>query len=180
MLLCEEVCSSAFSCMGMDRIFKYIVYSVHFLFCTWLRMTAQCIVLQRSAQVVLLAADAVWLLQCVCLASVLMNKGDISTREFRSCEVKKKSATLLVPFQAVCWDVSFVSVRPVDASGLTTAYPVRSTSPCVSPERERNVCNVHIRGATPDKCLYFFAGQELYMVTVFWTRVFTLGCTFYT
>lgn len=52
-----------------------------------------------------------------------MNKGDISTRESSAVVKLKKSATLLVPFQAVCWYVSFVSVRPVDASGLTPLTP---------------------------------------------------------
>lgn len=116
-------------------------------FCTWLRMTAQCVVLQRSAQAVCLAADAVWWLQCVCLASVLMNKGDVPTWEFCSCEVgEKKSATLLVPFQAVCWDMSFVSVRPIDASGLTPLTLCKALVLAFPPRGKKNVCNVHIRG----------------------------------
>lgn len=68
-------------------------------------------------------------------------------REFCSCEVGgKKSATLLVPFQAVCWDMSFVSVRPIDASGLTPLTLCEALV-FVFPRRgKKNVCNVHIRG----------------------------------
>lgn len=161
------------------------VFILFLFFFTWLRMTAQCIVLLRSAQAVHLAADAVWWSQCVRLASVLMNKGDISAWEFRSCEVKKKkchSASAL--WSSLLEYYVFCKRQATRCLRAYTAYPVRSTSPCVSPPqrgKKKKCLQVHIRDATPDECLHFFAGHELYyMVTVFWTQVFTLSCTFYT
>lgn len=72
----------------------------------------------------------------------------------------KKSATLLVPFQAVCWDMSFVSVRPIDASGLTPLTLCEALV-LVFPPEGKKMFAMFIYVATPDKCLYFFAGQEL-------------------
>lgn len=120
------------------------VFILFLFFFTWLRMTAQCIVLLRSAQAVHLAADAVWWSQCVRLASVLMNKGDISAWEFRSCEVKKKkchSASAL--WSSLLEYYVFCKRQATRCLRAYTAYPVRSTSPCVSPPKEgkkKNVC----------------------------------------